>query len=339
MSPDTLLAIINKFIGALKDMLLKDNIYGKEEIEEPIILELIHSPSLKRLKSISQYGIPDRYYHFKNFNRYEHSLGVMLLLKRLGASLEEQVAGLLHDVSVLAFSHIADWVFGKGPQGDEGYHDTIHNRFVSKTEIPTILKKHGFSTERILDETNFPLLEREIPDLCADRVDYALREFKYWLKPKAVRKSLDTLVNLNGELVFSSQNSAFEFATNFLQLQKKHWGSHETALRYYHFSNAIKLALSEQLVSEEDFYGSEATMIRKLEAANNGEIKNTLKYLKDGEIKENKKKVGVKVVKKFRHVDPKVLVGSKLVRLSRLSSRFRTMLLKHRQANKKSFVL
>jgi hypothetical protein len=82
-------------------MIINDKIYGKVKIEEPVLLKLLKSPSVLRLKNISQFGVPDLYYHFKNYSRYEHSVGVMILLRKLGATLEEQVAGLLHDVSVL----------------------------------------------------------------------------------------------------------------------------------------------------------------------------------------------------------------------------------------------
>lgn len=204
-------------------MIIKDKIYGEVKIKEPVLIELLNSPSVLRLKKISQFGIPDKYYHLKNFHRYEHSVGVMILLKKLGATLEEQIAGLLHDVSVLAFSHVADWVFGSGSKGIEDYHDSIHERFVKKTEIPKILKEFDFDIDRILNEKNFTLLERKAPDLCADRVDYALREFKYWLNPKIVKSCIKELVNYSGEIVFSNQKAALNFAVNYLVLQTKHW--------------------------------------------------------------------------------------------------------------------
>lgn len=80
-----------------------DDIYGEIKINEPILLKLLGSPSILRLKKISQCGVPDRYYHLKNYSRYEHSVGAMILLRKLGATLEEQVAGLLHDVSAGPF--------------------------------------------------------------------------------------------------------------------------------------------------------------------------------------------------------------------------------------------
>lgn len=87
-------------------MNIADPIYGKMRIQKPVLIELLSAPSVIRLKNISQFGIPDQYYHLKNYSRFEHSVGVMILLRKLGASVEEQAAGLLHDVSVSAFSHI-----------------------------------------------------------------------------------------------------------------------------------------------------------------------------------------------------------------------------------------
>ena len=102
-------------------MVIHDSVYGGTDITSEVILELINARSIQRLKGIAQYGIPDEFYHRKNYSRYDHSVGVMLLLKRLGASEEEQIAGLLHDVSHTAFSHVIDWVVGEG--GAEGYQD------------------------------------------------------------------------------------------------------------------------------------------------------------------------------------------------------------------------
>ena len=159
-------------------MLIIDKVYGKIKIQEPILLELLDDPAVLRLKKISQFGMPNKYYHYKNYSRYEHSVGVMILLREFGATIEEQIAGLLHDVSHTTFSHVADWVFMKGEKGFEDYQDKVHNRFIRNSGIPKILREYGFSVERILDKKNFTLLENEVPDLCSDRIDYSLREFK-----------------------------------------------------------------------------------------------------------------------------------------------------------------
>ena len=82
-------------------MKLNDSVYGEEEINEPVLLELINSKPVQRLKGISQMGLPKDYYHRPVFSRFDHSVGVLILLRRLNANLREQIAGLLHDIGQL----------------------------------------------------------------------------------------------------------------------------------------------------------------------------------------------------------------------------------------------
>ncbi len=320
-------------------MIVEDKIYGKVKIKEPILLELLKCSAILRLKKISQYGVPDKYYHFKNYSRYEHSVGVMLFLRKIGATLEEQVAGLLHDVSVLAFSHISDWVFAAGRDGVEDYHDTIHEVFIRKTEVPKILDRFDFVLERILDKHNFSLLERNAPDLCADRVDYALREFKDWLNPKIVSSCISGLVNYNSEIVFSDKKPAFDFAVNFLELQTKHWGGYQAMMRYHLFSEVLKIALNKKILLEKDFYKDEQFILNKFEKNQDKIIKSILKILKDKELKGVNGNSGKKIVKKFRYVDPKVILNGELIRLSKLLPKFQITIEKHREINKKGLIV
>jgi hypothetical protein len=320
-------------------MLISDKVYGEIGIDDPILLELLASPSVLRLKNISQYGIPDKYYHLKNFSRYDHCVGVMLLLRGLGATLEEQVAGLLHDVSVLAFSHISDWVFGSGQKGTEDYHDSIHNAFVRQTDIPAILAKYGFSLERILDEKNFSLLERDIPAMCADRADYALREFEAWLNPGIVDGCRKALMDHEGKMVFSEALAAADFALNFLELQAQHWGGYEALTRYHLFSKALKRAIDLEKLSEKDFYEDEDFVLAKFENIQDGEIQAILKILSNDRLKVISGKEGEKIFKKFRYVDPEVLVGDHLVRLSGMDANFADILEKHRKTNASGLIV
>ena len=316
-------------------MVIKDNIYGKFKIKDAVIIELLKSPLMLRLKNISQYGVPDRYYHFKDYSRYEHSIGVMLLLKKLGATLEEQVAGLIHDISHLAFSHVADWVFSEGNRGNEDLQNTLMGEFVSNSKIMGILTKHGLSADRLLNEKNYPLLEKKIPNLCADRIDYALRGFKYWLNPKIVEECLGGLFNHNGEIVFADQKIAFLFASSFLELQTKHWGGFESMIRYYLFSRALKLALQEGVIKKADFYKDEPFILAKLEKGSSPEMEEVFSLLRKRDLKGYKRNSGKKVFKKFRYVDPGVMVDGKPVRLSNLSSDFTKLIERHKKINER----
>lgn len=90
-------------------MIIEDPVYGRWKVEE-VLGELIHSPPVQRLQKIHPGGAAHLVHSAWNVTRFEHSVGVMLLIRHLGGSLEEQVAGLLHDVSHTAFSHVVDIV-------------------------------------------------------------------------------------------------------------------------------------------------------------------------------------------------------------------------------------
>lgn len=313
---------------------IHDKIYGSWKIEEPVIRDLLKSNAIKRLKNISQFGVPDRYYFMKNYSRYEHSIGVMLLLRKLGASLDEQIAGLLHDISHLAFSHVADWVFSNGEKGMEELQNNLMGEFILNGNISKILKKYGYDPMIFLDENKFLLLEKKIPDLCADRLDYSLREFYYWLDRKSVSGCIKAITIYKNEIVFSDKEQALIFATNFLKLQTKHWGGFEAVKRYYLFSKALKIAINIGFLSRKDFYKNESYIVNKLEKSKNKEIAEILSVLKKKKIKR-RFLYGEKVFKKFRYVDPKVIVKNKAVPLSRLNPKFRKILEENRKINKK----
>lgn len=321
-------------------MNIKSTIYGAINITEPVILELLESPSILRLKNVSQFGVPDKYYHLKGFSRWEHSVGVMTLLRKLGADIEEQVAGLLHDVSTTAFSHVADWIFNdKERSNNEDYHDSIHEEFIKNTEIPNILEKYGFDAEKLIDNKNFSLLERDIPDLCADRIDYSLREFKHWFNPKIVDSCINSLKIFNNEIIFNDSKIAYIFANNFLTLQIKHWSGYESMMRYYLFSRVIKRALNVGLITKQDFHNDEDEILNKLENTLDTEIQDILKLLLNKNLKKLSNQSENKIIKKFRFVDPKVLINGEIKRLSQINQKFFTEIKKAEVLNKEGLLV
>lgn len=316
-------------MGSMK---IKDFIYGEFEIIEPVLLELIKSKPVQRLKKISQYGVPTEYYLFPGFSRYDHSVGVMLLLRKLGSDLEEQVAGLLHDVSHTAFSHVVDWV--SGDISKENFQDKNHSRIIKTSEIPKILKKYKLDTKKIVNLKNYPLLEKESPDLCADRIDYALREFKLWLNPKIVNLCINNLIVENHEIVFKSKKIAKIFAEKFLVLQRKHWGSADVVIRYYYLSYILKIAIGKKIIFMDDLYIDDDYVMKKIKQSNNSKIQGIISKLE----KKNKFKslrIGKNVKKKFRYVDPKFLEKGRLSRLSSEDTNFKKHLRNNKEFNKK----
>jgi hypothetical protein len=307
-------------------VLIKDKIYGEELITEPVLIELINSPTLQRLKGISQQGMPRKYYHTEVFSRFEHSVGVLILLKRLNASLNEQIAGLLHDISHTAFSHVIDWVIGDPSKED--YQDNIFLEFLNNSEIPSILKKYNLKVENISNLESFCLLEQHAPKLCADRVDYSLRELVGLNKNNEIKEILNNITSFDNQIAFKTKESALLFGENYSKLQKEHWGGNESKARYLILSDILKIALNKNYLNLESFKKTDKEVLDILINSNNKEITEGLNKLRNGfKIRELKKdEEGILVVKKFRHVDPDILINNKLVSLTSLSNSYKSLL-------------
>ena len=131
----------------------------------------------------------------------------------------EQIAGLIHDVSHSAFSHTIDYI-RKDAEGEKTHdgQDKIHDGFVRASGLKTILERHGFNPDDILDDRNFPLKENELPDICADRLDYAVRQGYYdyhYLSFDEVQKIWNGLAVCNGSFVFADLKAAGLYAHTF----------------------------------------------------------------------------------------------------------------------------
>ena len=76
-------------------MIHRDPIFGEVSIVDPLVVKIIKNSEFQRLKKLICQGVPDKYYCFKGFTRFDHSIGVYLILNKLNAGYEEQIAGLL----------------------------------------------------------------------------------------------------------------------------------------------------------------------------------------------------------------------------------------------------
>ncbi len=304
-------------------MIIPDEVYGDEEVNESILIELINSAPMQRLKGISQHGVPAGYTDRKGlFSRYEHSLGVLIILRRLNAGIEEQIAGLLHDVSHTAFSHVIDWAVGDPTKED--YQDNSHLRVIKNSEMKEILEKHGFDYENISNIESFSLLEKDAPGLCADRIDYTLRELGHSLEEEKAFECFQNLINVDGQIAFENIGTAKKFADSYMKLQTEHWGGETARASYYLLSRAIKRAMNLGLISEKDFMKTDSEVLGILESSNDSEILDKLKTLKKFETLEDEN--GLELKKKFRYIDPEIFLDGKIVRLSEIDEVYKKKL-------------
>jgi len=309
-------------------MKYNDRVFGVVDINEPVIIELINSPALQRLKKIDQAGYSKPYFSGAEHNRFEHSVEDYLLLNKFGASLNEQVAGLIHDVSHSAFSHCIDYVLNEGGVEKLDHQDNIFKDFVLQTTIPKILTKYGFAVDYILEEKNFSLQETELPDLCADRISYALLSFLMYkiIGQPQMREILKSLSVIDGRWVFRDLAAAKKFAGLFKILNEKYLAGLFTATMFKSVSDYLKYALARRYITEIDLYTDDKFVLDKINKhlVDDSEL-NKLWYRVNNNdwFRVDQKDYDAHLVCKSRIVDPLVLWGKEIFRLSVLEPSWR----------------
>lgn len=245
---------------------ITDRVYGKQTITEPVLLDLIQSPALERLKDIDQAGYFEPHFPGTQHSRFEHSVGACLLLRTYGAPIEEQIAGLIHDASHATFSHCIDYALEEGSEKTLSYQDDIFESYVLTTDIPEILKWHGIDPTYILDETHFPLQENSLPDICADRIDYSLRGARVFNESKEEENTY-LLANLTVEKdrwIFRTYESARMFAEKFKKLNDIYWSGVPTLLMFRTVGDYVKYALTKKYISYKDLFTTDTEVLRKI---------------------------------------------------------------------------
>lgn len=284
--------------------------YGTVEVEEELIWELIASPAMERLKEVRQYGVCYYGMHRELYDRFQHSVGVFALLKEQGASLEEQVAGLLHDASHTAFSHWADFYFETGVLGD-AYQDHIHSWYLEQSGLGAILERYGLTIEEVSPKLgSFSLLEQELPDLCADRLDYNLQGMwrRGWITQELFEKDARSWRYVEGEWVTSNREAAKRLGVFSLFMTEHCWGAPENRFLNEWLGEAVDRGVDLGLFHPEEIFWSEDQRVwERLLESEDPMIQQRLSWIthpRDHLLALPFYGEGRHVVGKFRGVDP-----------------------------------
>jgi len=177
--------------------IIHDPVHGSMKIPEELI-KLVDTPEIQRLRYIRQLGLANLVYPGANHSRFEHSLGVWYLAKKLSSELDiprdeallVQISALLHDIGHGPFSHTFERVYKERLKiGDhmeisrkiiEGKIDIVENG----GEIPDIISDLGYSPkevgELICGVHKKKYLSMIINgDIDVDQLDYLARDAHY----------------------------------------------------------------------------------------------------------------------------------------------------------------
>lgn len=292
----------------------EDRVYGDASITDPDLLNLIACPSFLRLRGIRQAGPSAIAFPFKTVTRYEHSLGVHLLLRQIGADRREQVAGLLHDISHTAFSHAVDFLISSEEQD---HHEHLKPILLGRPDIVAALARLGYRPEEFYDDTIYSLLERPLPWLCADRLDYFLRDGLACgvVDHRLVDRILGALAVVDRTIVLTNLDVARETVARFATMNEEWWASPIEAFIYNEFADVLREGFREGILTEDDLLSEDDLVLAKLDASGNPAIAAKLASIRHFD-SDRVEGYTPKVIPKTRWLDPPVRMGNTVRRFS-----------------------
>lgn len=306
-------------------MIIHDRIYGPVELTEPVLLDLVESTAVCRLAGVYQHGVSALVGITSRTSRLEHSIGTLLLVRRLGGSLQEQIAALLHDISHTAMSHVIDYVYAR--HDAQSYHDEMKAWFVAQSDIPAVLRRYGYAWEDVLQEDAFSLLEQPAPALCADRLDYFLRDGRDLglLAEDEIATILRRLTVVDGRIVVNEREAARLLAYGYLAADEASWSNFREVGLYEVTAQALQVALAQQVITAADLWGTDEALWQTLWQSDKPTLRYYLRFV-DNKTQFVRDPVAptFMVTTKIRTIDPDVLLAGQLVRYSTLDPAFAT---------------
>lgn len=305
-------------------MLINDRVYGGWELTDPLALALVELPAFQRLYKVGQYGsywfgLPEA-----DVNRAEHSLGVYYLLKHFGASREEQIAGLLHDISHTVFSHVIDYLHqDMKAQASQTGQDDSHAAIIAQDSIKSLLTAAGFDYKLIGDLERHKLLDTPLPDLCADRLDYFLRDSVCYneITPAAARDILGHIGLLDNTMVVDDPAVAKFIMKHSAGMTIKYWGAPWGCFIFDRTAAAMRQSLQLGIIMETDFYSDDFTVWQKMKSSPDTVIQLALddvENIKNIKLCLDEADYEYHLTSKFRMIDPPAKTAGGLKRASEL---------------------
>ncbi|NGQ96204.1 HD domain-containing protein [Brevibacillus sp. SYP-B805] len=174
-----------------EEKVFKDPVHRYVHVRERLIWDLINASEFQRLRRIKQLGTSYLTFHGGEHSRFNHSLGVYEIMRRILETFEGRIqlsreekllclcAALLHDVGHGPFSHSFEKVF-------RFHHEDWTRAIITgETEINRILRRMGDGFPQKVAEVIAKTYENKLivslisSQIDADRMDYLLRDAYY----------------------------------------------------------------------------------------------------------------------------------------------------------------
>lgn len=242
----------------------------------PVFLrEFAQTEEMLRLKDIGmdcgcEYTSFSLWDQMRPYRRYEHSLGVALIVYHFTGDIRQTVAALLHDIASPVFAHVVDFMnhdYTKQESTEERTREIIEN----SQEIKALLDKYGLSPDDVSDYHRYPIADNDTPRLSADRLEYTLENMNRFLRvdEKILREFYDDLtvgINEDGqqELMFRTPLLAHDF-TLYVIRNSGIYVSDPDRYCMERLARILRKAVDKDVIVPSDLYKTETIVINKLE--------------------------------------------------------------------------
>lgn len=174
-----------------EEKVFKDPVHRYIHVRDELIWELIGTKEFQRLRRIRQLGTTFLTFHGAEHTRFNHSLGVYEIMRRMIQTLEQKEtwdpderlvalsAALLHDVGHGPFSHSFENVF------DMDHEEWTQQILLGDTEINQVLSSMSADFPKKVAQVIEKKYENKLlvslisSQIDADRMDYLLRDAFY----------------------------------------------------------------------------------------------------------------------------------------------------------------
>ena len=200
------------------------------------------------------------------YSRYDHSVGVALIVHHFTGERKQALAGLFHDISTPVFAHVVDFVNGDY-QKQQSTEDDTSALIRSSAGLQRLLTREKLVTSQVDDYHLYPIADNDSPQLSADRLEYSLGNFHRYLSwsledLSEVYSDLTVTENEKGicELAFRSEEKAVRF-TEAALIMGRLYSSEADRYRMEVLARILKEALRKGIITKGDLMTTEPEVI------------------------------------------------------------------------------
>ncbi len=193
-----------------------------------------------------------------------------------------------------------------------------------------------------MDDENFPLKEKDLPDLCADRIDYSLKTAVIFGELGEADKNflLENLTVENNNWVFKNFENAKKYADLFQKLNTEYYAGFTSAVMFRTVGDYLRYALQKGYINEDDLYTTDKAVLSKIEKYHDKDERFNLLFQrmnKKVSCINNPRDYDAKVFCKSRIVDPLFKYEGTMRRVSEIDTKWGIIL--ERESKPKQYFL